>query len=77
MTSTPPRSNDGNNDGKGRTTLTTVLYSTQLGQQCKYKCNFGPMEDILQETQLTEHEFFPLVMQLLHGKEMDYMTGGM
>jgi len=30
-----------------------------------------------QETQLTEHEFFPLVMQLLHGKEMDYMTGGM
>merc|ERR1712020_261861 len=30
----------------------------------------GPMEDILQETQLTEHEFFPLVMQLLHGKEM-------
>merc|ERR1712032_75482 len=29
------------------------------------------------ETQLTEHEFFPLVMQLLHGKEMDYMTGGM
>merc|ERR1711978_213918 len=39
--------------------------------------NLGPMEDILQETQLTEHEFFPLVMQLLHGKEMDYMTGGM
>merc|ERR1712193_449570 len=32
---------------------------------------------IHQETQLTEHEFFPLVMQLLHGKEMDYMTGGM
>merc|ERR1719331_2410926 len=43
----------------------------------KVECNFGPMEDILQETQLTEHEFFPLVMQLLHGKEMDYMTGGM
>merc|ERR1712088_407608 len=43
----------------------------------KGESNFGPMEDILQETQLTEHEFFPLVMQLLHGKEMDYMTGGM
>merc|ERR1711936_1261293 len=41
----------------------------------KVESNFGPMEDILQETQLTEHEFFPLVMQLLHGKEMDYMTG--
>merc|ERR1719273_2825944 len=37
----------------------------------KVESNFGPMEDILQETQLTEHEFFPLVMQLLHGKEMD------
>merc|ERR1712130_839856 len=43
----------------------------------KVESNFGPMEDILQETQLTEHEFFPLVMQLLHGKEMDYVTGGM
>merc|ERR1711978_524721 len=43
----------------------------------KVESNFGPMEDILQETQLTEHEFFPLVMQPLHGKEMDYMTGGM
>merc|ERR1711881_19630 len=43
----------------------------------KVESNFGPMEDILQETQLTEHEFSPLVMQLLHGKEMDYMTGGM
>merc|ERR1712186_171628 len=43
----------------------------------KVESNFGPMEDILQETQLTEHEFFPLVVQLLHGKEMDYMTGGM
>merc|ERR1719222_1810976 len=43
----------------------------------KVESNFGPMEDILQETQLIEHEFYPLVMQLLHGKEMDYMTGGM
>merc|ERR1712032_1232154 len=36
--------------------------------------NFGPMEELLQQTQLTEHEFFPLVMQLLHGQEMEYMT---
>jgi len=43
----------------------------------KVESNFGPMEELLQQTQLTEHEFFPLVMQLLHGKEMDYMTGGM
>merc|ERR550534_624932 len=56
-------------------------YSNQMGRMShikkKVESNFGPMEDILQETQLTEHEFFPLVMQLLHGKEMDYMTGGM
>merc|ERR1719330_1928184 len=43
----------------------------------KVESNFGPMEELLQQTQLTEHEFFPLVMQLLHGEEMDYMTGGM
>merc|ERR1712149_100241 len=52
--------------------------TVKLGDiKMKVESNFGPMEDILQETQLTEHEFFPLVMQLLHGKEMDYMTGGM
>ena len=39
----------------------------------KVESNFGPMEKILEETQLTESEFFPLVMQLLHGQEMDYM----
>jgi len=43
----------------------------------KVESNFGPMEDILQETELTEHEFFRLVMQLLHGKKMDYIYGGM
>merc|ERR1719500_1321335 len=43
----------------------------------KVESNFGPMEELLQQTQLTEHEFFRLVMQLLHGQEMDYMTGGM
>jgi len=41
----------------------------------KVEKNFGPIEEILEETQLTEYEFFPLVVQLLHGKEMDYMTG--
>merc|ERR1712231_51023 len=41
----------------------------------KVEKNFGPIEEILEETQLTEFEFFPLVVQLLHGKEMDYMTG--
>merc|ERR1711997_808248 len=48
-------------------------YNSNSHQDIKNKVesNFGPMEDILQETQLTEHEFFPLVMQLLHGKEMD------
>merc|ERR1712203_980825 len=40
----------------------------------KVESNFGPMEELLQQTQLTEHEFFPLVMQLLHGQEMEYMT---
>merc|ERR1719180_272957 len=43
----------------------------------KVESNFGPMEELLKQTQLTEHEFFPLVMQLLHGQEMEYMTGGM
>merc|ERR1712032_920716 len=40
----------------------------------KVESNFGPMGELLQQTQLTEHEFFPLVMQLLHGQEMEYMT---
>merc|ERR1719238_2174608 len=40
----------------------------------KVESNFGPMQSILQQTQLTEAEFFPLVMQLLHGEEIDYMT---
>merc|ERR1719348_690888 len=43
----------------------------------KVESNFGPMEEILEQTQLTEAEFFPLVMQLLHGEEMDYMVGDM
>jgi len=43
----------------------------------KVEANFGPMEDILEETQLTESEFFPLVIQMLHGKEMEYLVGDM
>merc|ERR1739844_683881 len=43
----------------------------------KVESNFGPMEEILEQTQLTEAEFFPLVMRLLHGEEMDYMVGSM
>merc|ERR1712212_279565 len=43
----------------------------------KVESNFGPMEALLEQTQLTEAEFFPLVMQLLHGQEMDYMAGSM
>merc|ERR1711950_4787 len=45
----------------------------------KVESNFGPMEQLLEQTQLTEAEFFPLVMQLLHGQEMywDYMAGSM
>ena len=41
----------------------------------KVESNFGTMEKILEETQLTESEFFPLVMHLLQGQEMDYMMG--
>merc|ERR1712203_632394 len=45
--------------------------------ETKVESNFGPMEELLEQTQLTEAEFFPLVMQLLHGEEMDYMFGSM
>jgi len=38
----------------------------------KLETNFGPLEDILEQTQLTEEQLFPLVIQLLHGEEMEY-----
>jgi len=41
----------------------------------KIETNFGPLEDILSQTKLTEHQIFPLVIQLLHGQEMEYMVG--
>merc|ERR1711890_226852 len=40
----------------------------------KIESNFGPLEDILEQTQLTEYQIFPLVIQLLHG-QMEYMGG--
>merc|ERR1712098_124527 len=33
----------------------------------KIESNFGPMEEILEQTQLTEYQLFPLVIQLLGG----------
>jgi len=41
----------------------------------KIESNFGPLEDILSQTKLTEYQIFPLVIQLLHGEEMQYMVG--
>jgi len=41
----------------------------------KIESNFGPLEEILEQTQLTEYQLFPLVIQLLHGEEMEYMFG--
>jgi len=48
-----------------------------MNQDVKKKIeeNFGPIEDILSQTKLTEHQLFPLVVQLLHGEEMQYMVG--
>merc|ERR1712179_365780 len=39
----------------------------------KIEANFGPLEEILEQTQLTEYQIFPLVIQLLHGEEMEFM----
>merc|ERR1712037_213066 len=59
----------------GETFGTVKLGEVKMFSKC---CEKAKMKlCIHQDTQLTEHEFFPLVMQLLHGKEMDYMTGGM
>merc|ERR1712055_126517 len=43
----------------------------------KIESNFGPLQEIPDKTKLTEYELFPLVMQLLHGDEMEYMFGDM
>merc|ERR1711962_1152508 len=39
----------------------------------KIESNFGPLEEILEQTQLTEYQLFPLVNQLLQGQEMEFM----
>jgi hypothetical protein len=38
----------------------------------KLEANFGPLEKILEQTQLTEDQLYPLVMNLMHGDEMEY-----
>merc|ERR1712198_492882 len=38
----------------------------------KLEKNFGPLPKILEQTQLSEDQLFPLVMELLHGEEMEY-----
>merc|ERR1719330_2130336 len=46
-------------------TVSGSFGKVKLGE-IKMESNFGPMEQILQQTQLTEYEFFPLVMHMLH-----------
>merc|ERR1711973_943147 len=38
----------------------------------KLEKNFGSLQKIKEQTQLTEDQLFPLVNQLLHGEEMEY-----
>merc|ERR1712203_264275 len=38
----------------------------------KIQANFGPLDQILEQTQMTEDQLFPLVMNLLHGDEMEF-----
>jgi len=37
----------------------------------KVEENFGPLDEILKQSGLTENQLFPLVMHLLHGQEYD------
>jgi len=53
------------NKGKGRMCMYQDIKN-------KIETNFGPLEEILEQTQLTEEQLFPLVIQLLHGEEMEY-----
>merc|ERR1712156_510029 len=59
----------------GKVKLGEIKMFMKCKMRRKMESNFGPMEQILQQTQLTEYEFFPLVMHMLHGEEMDYMLG--
>jgi len=38
----------------------------------KLEANFGPVKEILEQTQLSEDQLYPLVMNLLHGEEMEF-----
>ena len=38
----------------------------------KVEKNFGPLDQILEQTQLTEDQLFPLIMSLYHGDEEDF-----
>merc|ERR1711931_601778 len=40
----------------------------------KLEKNFGSLDKILEQTQLTEDQLFPLVIKLLHGDEMEYYS---
>jgi len=51
------------------TTLRTcVFYDVKK----KLETNFGSLEKILEQTQMTENQLLPLVLNLLHGEEMEY-----
>jgi len=46
----------------------------QQDMKNKIENNFGPLENILEQTGLKEHELFPLMMKMLHSsEEMEYM----
>lgn len=60
-----------------KTYMKCIKYSKM--RSCMYKDvkekledNFGPLEKILEQTQLTEDQLYPLVMNLMHGDEMEY-----
>lgn len=46
----------------------------QQDMKNKIENNFGPLENILEQTGLKEHELFPLMMKMLHSsEEMEYL----
>jgi len=60
-----------------KTYMKCIKYSKM--RSCMYKDvkekledNFGPLEKILEQTQLTEDQLYPLVMNLMHGDEMEF-----
>lgn len=60
-----------------KTYMRCIKYSKM--RSCMYKdvkekleANFGPLEKILEQTNLTEDQLYPLVMNLMHGDEMEF-----